>query len=155
MKNNLSCVFIGSGSIADLDVDDMISSSSTSAKSLDFKPRVQSKDKNSKFKKKTADESGYRDRAAERRVGKESDFAQAEKTLEVSRKSLWSAHVQQLMRITLRVTSRIFRLDLKELKCRKQSWMIKWNILSVVPLDSFIALFWRIAPREETQLIQS
>jgi hypothetical protein len=54
---------------------------STSAKP-EFKPRV-SKDK-AKFKKKAAEDSAYRDRAAERRTGGPNDFAEAEKLLEVS-----------------------------------------------------------------------
>ncbi|ORY70628.1 hypothetical protein BCR35DRAFT_322216 [Leucosporidium creatinivorum] len=52
---------------------------STSSKP-EFKPRVQ-KDK-SKYKKKAADDSAYRDRAAERRTGGPNDFAEAEKLLE-------------------------------------------------------------------------
>jgi hypothetical protein len=57
-------------------------SSAASAKP-EFKPRVKDK---SKFKKKGAGagEGAYRDRAAERRTGGKSDFAEAEKLLEVS-----------------------------------------------------------------------
>lgn len=51
-------------------------------KKPDFKPR----DKGKKFKKKDGEgeDGGYRNRAEERRLGKDSDFAGVEKLLEVS-----------------------------------------------------------------------
>ncbi|KAM0749267.1 hypothetical protein T439DRAFT_326995 [Meredithblackwellia eburnea MCA 4105] len=52
-------------------------------KKLEFKPRNQASQKKWKKKKETTDaDSAYRDRAAERRLGKDGDFAAAEKLLE-------------------------------------------------------------------------
>lgn len=52
-------------------------------KKPEFKPR----DKGKKFKKKEEGDGGaYRNRAEERRLGKDSDFAGVEKLLEVSRR---------------------------------------------------------------------
>ncbi|GAA5926824.1 uncharacterized protein JCM15063_000379 [Sporobolomyces koalae] len=60
-----------------------LSAHDSKAKPTDFKPRpAGGKSKLNKPSKPSADESRYRDRAAERRAGKDGDFAQAEKLLE-------------------------------------------------------------------------
>lgn len=68
--------------IAELQLNAFFSYRASISVKPEFKPRV-SKDK-AKFKKKAADDSAYRDRAAERRTGGPNDFADAEKLLEVS-----------------------------------------------------------------------
>lgn len=68
--------------LTELQLNTLLSHSASTSSKPEFKPRVQ-KDK-SKYKKKAADDSAYRDRAAERRTGGPNDFAEAEKLLEVS-----------------------------------------------------------------------